>query len=135
MMRSGSVSVNGTRIRAPTTAKSRPRPRKGNLRAAGSRCGQVRHSRARGELGTTTSAPGTRGSGRSFAASPSTKRTASTSWTRRAPLTLDPALLARFPVGHRHLGYLQTRAGFTVKTGLPGLTGEAIMRLYDEGAK
>jgi len=50
-------------------------------------------------------------------------------------LTLDPALLARFPVGHRHLGYLQTRAGFTVKTGLPGLTGEAIMRLYDEGAK
>ena len=23
---------------------------------------------------------------------------------------------------------------FTVKTGLPGLTGEAVMRLYDEGA-
>jgi hypothetical protein len=43
-------------------------------------------------------------------------------------------LLARFPAGYRHLGYLQTKAGFTVKTGLPGLTGEAVMRLYDEGA-
>ena len=50
-------------------------------------------------------------------------------------LTLDPALLAQFPVGYRHLGYLQTRAGFTVKTGLPGLTGEAVLRLYDEGAR
>jgi len=49
-------------------------------------------------------------------------------------LSLDPALLARFPAGYRHLGYLQTKAGFTVKTGLPGLTGEAVMRLYDEGA-
>jgi len=43
-------------------------------------------------------------------------------------------LLARFPVGYRHLGYLQTKAGFTVKTGLPGLTGEAVTRLYGEGA-
>src|SRR5262249_19634793 len=50
-------------------------------------------------------------------------------------LTLDPALLARFPVGDRPLRYLQTRARCTVNTGLPGLTGEAIMRLYDEGAK
>src|SRR5262249_12006203 len=48
---------------------------------------------------------------------------------------LDAAWLARVPAGYRHLGYLQTRAGFTVKTGLPGLTGEAVMRLYDEGAK
>ena len=40
-----------------------------------------------------------------------------------ATLVLDPALLARFPYGYRHLGYLQTRAGFTVKPGLPGLTG------------
>ncbi|MGI5130028.1 nuclear transport factor 2 family protein [Pseudonocardia sp. CA-107938] len=48
---------------------------------------------------------------------------------------LDQQLLARFPVGYRHLAYLQTRAGFAVRTGLPGLTGEAVERLYDEGAK
>lgn len=52
-----------------------------------------------------------------------------------ATLKLDPHLLARFPVGYRHLGYLQTKAGFTVKTGLPGLTGEGVQRLYAEGAK
>ncbi|MGE0219866.1 nuclear transport factor 2 family protein [Mycolicibacterium sp.] len=52
-----------------------------------------------------------------------------------ARLALDPALLQRFPVGYRHLGYLQTKTGFTVKTGLPGLHGEAVQRLYDEGAK
>lgn len=52
-----------------------------------------------------------------------------------ATLTLDPQLLGRFPVGYRHLGYLQTKAGFAVRTGLPGLTGEAVRRLYDEGAK
>jgi len=48
---------------------------------------------------------------------------------------LDAALLARFPVGYRHLAYLQTAAGFTVMTGLPGLTGDVVERLYDEGAK
>ncbi|MCI2423775.1 nuclear transport factor 2 family protein [Saccharopolyspora sp. K220] len=50
-------------------------------------------------------------------------------------LELDPELLARFPTGYQHLGYLQTKAGFTVKTGLPGLTGKAVERLYDEGTK
>ena len=48
---------------------------------------------------------------------------------------LDPDLLGRFPAGYRHLGYLQTKAGFTVKTGLPGLTGAAVEKLYTEGAK
>ncbi|GAA3785333.1 nuclear transport factor 2 family protein [Streptomyces phyllanthi] len=52
-----------------------------------------------------------------------------------ATLSLDPRLLGRFPVGYRHLGYLQTKAGFTVRTGLPGLTGEVVRRLYEEGAK
>ena len=52
-----------------------------------------------------------------------------------AALRLDPELLARFPAGYRHLGYFQTKAGFTVKIGLPGLTGEAVTRLYDEGAR
>ena len=52
-----------------------------------------------------------------------------------ATLTLDRELLARFPRGYQHLGYVQTKAGFDVKTGLPGLTGETVERLYEEGAK
>lgn len=51
-----------------------------------------------------------------------------------ASLKLDPELLARFPTGYRHLGYVQTKAGFAVKLGLPGLVGEAVDRLYEEGA-
>jgi ferredoxin len=50
-----------------------------------------------------------------------------------ACLTLDPELLSRFPTGYRHLAYLQTKAGFTVKDGLPGLTGAAVQQLYSEG--
>ena len=34
-----------------------------------------------------------------------------------ARLTLDQALLASFPEGYRHLGYLQANNGFTVKQG------------------
>ncbi|WP_327692955.1 nuclear transport factor 2 family protein [Streptomyces sp. NBC_00459] len=51
-----------------------------------------------------------------------------------ASFNLDPQLLRRFPVGYRHLGYLQTKAGFTVKAGLPGLTGDVVQSLYAEGA-
>lgn len=50
-------------------------------------------------------------------------------------LTLDPDLLNRFPTGYRHLAYLQTKAGFTVKHGLPGLTGTAVEQLYSEGKR
>jgi SnoaL-like protein len=50
-----------------------------------------------------------------------------------ARLTLDSALLARFPEGYRHLGYLQTKAGFNVKLGLPGLRGPEVEKLYAEG--
>jgi ketosteroid isomerase-like protein len=50
-----------------------------------------------------------------------------------ATLRLDPTLLAEFPEGYRHLGYLQTKAGFTVKKGLPGLKGAAVQQLYAEG--
>jgi hypothetical protein len=51
-------------------------------------------------------------------------------------LTLDTELLTRFPVGYRHLAYLQTRTGFTVESGLdlPGLRGVAVERLYAQGA-
>jgi len=52
----------------------------------------------------------------------------------RRKLELDPALLAKFPEGYRHLGYLQTKAGFNVRLGLPGLRGAEVERLYAEGA-
>ena len=51
-----------------------------------------------------------------------------------ARLALDADLLASFPEGYRHLAYLQTKAGFTVKQGLPGLRGPAVEKLYAEGA-
>ena len=49
-------------------------------------------------------------------------------------LRLDAALLARFPEGYRHLAYLQTKAGFNVRLGLPGLRGPEVAKLYAEGA-
>jgi hypothetical protein len=49
-------------------------------------------------------------------------------------LALDAALLDRFPVGYRHLGYLQTKAGFNVELGLPGVRGPEVEKLYAEGA-
>jgi hypothetical protein len=48
-------------------------------------------------------------------------------------LTLDPALLGRFPEGYRHLAYLQTQIGFTVKPDMPGLKGPAVETLYARG--
>ncbi len=50
-----------------------------------------------------------------------------------ARLQLDPGLLARFPEGYRHLAYLQTRLGFTVKPDMPQLRGPEVERLYREG--
>ncbi|MEP7304264.1 MAG: nuclear transport factor 2 family protein [Acidobacteriota bacterium] len=50
-----------------------------------------------------------------------------------AALSLDQALLASFPEGYRHLGYLQSQNGFTVKQGLPGLRGPEVEKLYAEG--
>jgi hypothetical protein len=50
-----------------------------------------------------------------------------------AKLALDRELLARFPEGYRHLGYLQTKAGFNVKLGLPGVRGAEVAKLYAEG--
>jgi hypothetical protein len=50
-----------------------------------------------------------------------------------ARLTLDAALLQRFPEGYRHLAYLQTQIGFTVKTDMPGLKGPEVQALYARG--
>jgi hypothetical protein len=50
-----------------------------------------------------------------------------------ATLKLDRAVLSTFPEGYRHLGYLQHRNGFNVKSGLPGLRGPEVEKLYAEG--
>jgi hypothetical protein len=50
-------------------------------------------------------------------------------------LTLDEALLERFPEGYRHLAYLQTEIGYDVKADMPGLKGEQVEALYAQGAR
>jgi hypothetical protein len=49
-----------------------------------------------------------------------------------AKISLDPALLARFPEGYRHLAYLQTRNGAKVNPDLPTARGEALDKLLRE---
>jgi hypothetical protein len=50
-----------------------------------------------------------------------------------AQVRLDPELLARFPEGYRHLAYLQTKLGYTIKLDLPQLKGPVVERLYAHG--
>ncbi len=50
-----------------------------------------------------------------------------------AVLKLDADLLTRFPEGYRHLAYLQTRIGYTVKTDMPGLDGPEVEALQVAG--
>jgi hypothetical protein len=50
-----------------------------------------------------------------------------------ASLKLDPDLLGSIPEGYRHLGYLQSRLGFTVKRDLPQLKGAEVEKLYRQG--
>jgi len=50
-----------------------------------------------------------------------------------AKLSLDPQLLARFPEGYRHLAYLQTKIGYTIKLDLPQLKGPVVEALYAHG--
>jgi hypothetical protein len=51
-----------------------------------------------------------------------------------ASLRLDTKLLDEFPEGYRHLAYVQTRIGFTVKRDMPTLQGPEVQRLYARGA-
>jgi SnoaL-like domain len=51
-----------------------------------------------------------------------------------AKLKLDDELLSQFPDGYRHLGYVQTAAGFDVKRDMPGLIGPQVELLYRRGA-
>lgn len=48
---------------------------------------------------------------------------------------LDPGVLERFPVGYRHLAYLQEQLGFAVKPDMPGLVGPEVESLYVSGSR
>jgi hypothetical protein len=50
-----------------------------------------------------------------------------------ARLLLDEKLLNSFPEGYRHLAYLQTQLGFTIKRDLPQLKGPEVETLYRQG--
>lgn len=45
-------------------------------------------------------------------------------------LKLDQTLLQQFPVGYRHLAYLQSKIGYPVKKDMPGLKGPEVEALY-----
>ncbi|MET0204717.1 MAG: nuclear transport factor 2 family protein [Casimicrobiaceae bacterium] len=51
-----------------------------------------------------------------------------------ARLALDQTKLAEFPAGYRHLAYIQTQIGYTVKRDMPQLTGAEVDALYMRGA-
>ena len=50
-----------------------------------------------------------------------------------ASLKLDPARLARYPYGYRHLACLQTQDGATITPDLPVPGSESLQRLYAAG--
>ena len=50
-----------------------------------------------------------------------------------ARLEIDQAKLAEFPKGYRHLAYIQTQIGYTVKRDMPQLTGPEVEQLYAHG--
>jgi SnoaL-like domain len=52
-----------------------------------------------------------------------------------AHLVLDEARLARYPLGYRHLAYLQEAGGARITPGLPVPGSEALKRLYSEGER
>jgi hypothetical protein len=49
-------------------------------------------------------------------------------------LRLDKDFLASMPEGYRHLAYIQTRIGYTVKMDMPMLKGPQVQDLYRRGA-
>ena len=50
-------------------------------------------------------------------------------------MSLNPEVLSGFPLGYRHLAYVQSQIGFEVKRDMPGLIGPAVERLYRRGAQ
>ena len=52
-----------------------------------------------------------------------------------AQLRLDKALLDTYPEGYRHLAYIQTRIGYSVKMDMPMLKGPVVEELYRRNAR
>jgi hypothetical protein len=50
-------------------------------------------------------------------------------------LKLDGDVLSEFPVGYRHLAYLQVQIGYPVKKNMPGLKGPEVEALYAIGER
>jgi len=50
-----------------------------------------------------------------------------------AVLQLDEIKLKQFPVGYRHLAYIQEEIGYRVKRDMPGLKGAEVEMLYAQG--
>ena len=50
-----------------------------------------------------------------------------------AKLELKADQLERFPIGYRHLAYLQSQIGYPIKKDMPGLKGEMVEKLYARG--
>ena len=50
-----------------------------------------------------------------------------------ATVPIEPELLEAFPVGYRHLAYLQSKVGYPVKKDMPGLKGAEVEALYATG--
>jgi hypothetical protein len=50
-------------------------------------------------------------------------------------LKLDSQLLSQFPIGYRHLAYLQSQIGYPVKKDMPGLKGAEVEALYEMGRR
>ncbi len=51
-----------------------------------------------------------------------------------ARLELDQKILNEYPMGYRHLAYLQASVGYPVKKDMPGLVGPETDALYAKGA-
>lgn len=52
-----------------------------------------------------------------------------------AQLSIDQKALAEFPEAYRHLAYIQTRIGYTVKRDMAMLKGAVVEELYRRGAR
>ncbi|MDA9789778.1 nuclear transport factor 2 family protein [Amylibacter sp.] len=50
-----------------------------------------------------------------------------------ATVSLDASVLENFPIGYRHLAYLQSQVGYPVKKDMPGLKGPEVDTLYETG--
>jgi hypothetical protein len=50
-----------------------------------------------------------------------------------ASLKIDESVLSQFPQGYKHLAYIQTKIGYTVKRDMPMLKGPEVEALYIKG--